>query len=102
MQLALVRVRLAGTMPDPKKLWDQAVADARDAVEREPTNWRTWLTLTRIEARVGRLPDAVRDNGQLGQLARGSPLVPTYQQLLDLSTSKDVSLSPESKINSQP
>ena len=31
-----------------------AAADARAAADREPRNWRTWLTLARIEALRGR------------------------------------------------
>jgi cytochrome c-type biogenesis protein CcmH/NrfG len=30
-----------------------AVTDARAAVRREPMNWRTWLVLSRLEARAG-------------------------------------------------
>lgn len=38
-----------------------AAADAaRESTERESTNWRTWLTLSRIEARLGRAGPAVR------------------------------------------
>jgi O-antigen ligase len=36
-----------------------AAAAARDAAEREATNWRTWFILSRIEARRGRASAAV-------------------------------------------
>ena len=38
-----------------------AAAAARAATERESTNWRTWLVLSRIEAEDGRAAAAVRD-----------------------------------------
>lgn len=38
-----------------------AAAAARAATERESTNWRTWLVLSRIEAERGRAEAAVRD-----------------------------------------
>jgi hypothetical protein len=87
MQLALVQVR--------QGKYDQAIATARKAVDREPTNWRTWLVLTRVEARSGRLGDAAVHSGDVARLAKGSPLVPTYEQLRAISESKDLSLSPE-------
>jgi Flp pilus assembly protein TadD len=33
--------------------FDQAVEDARAATQKESTNWRTWFTLSRIEAEAG-------------------------------------------------
>ena len=38
---------------------DAAAAAAQDASRKEPTNWRTWLTLSRIEAERGNAQEAV-------------------------------------------
>jgi hypothetical protein len=38
-----------------------AAAAARAATERESTNWRTWLVLSRLEAELGEAPAAVSD-----------------------------------------
>jgi hypothetical protein len=38
-----------------------AAAAARAATEREPTNWRTWLVLSRLESERGQAVAAVRD-----------------------------------------
>jgi O-Antigen ligase len=40
---------------------DAAAVAARAATERESTNWRTWLILSRIEAELGNATAAVRD-----------------------------------------
>jgi O-Antigen ligase len=42
-------------------LFSLAVAAARQATEREETNWRNWLVLARIEAENGEAAAAVRD-----------------------------------------
>jgi hypothetical protein len=80
MQLALVRLQFT---PDQK-----AVDLARQAVDRERTNWRPWLVLVRIEARAGRLGEATRDLHEVRRLAKGSALIPSYQDLLDISTGR--------------
>lgn len=87
IQLSTVRVRIDSAATD-------GIDAAREAVEREPTNWRTWLVLTRVEARSGRLGDAARHNARVAELAKGSPIVPSYEELQRLSTSEDLSLSP--------
>ena len=38
-----------------------AAEAARAATEREPTNWQTWLVLSRTEAEAGQAAAAVRD-----------------------------------------
>ncbi|MEX2447925.1 MAG: O-antigen ligase family protein [Solirubrobacterales bacterium] len=53
LQQALVLERLGDLVP--------AAAAAHAATEREPTNWRTWLVLSRIEAQRGRAAVAVRE-----------------------------------------
>jgi hypothetical protein len=51
-----------------------AAEAARAATEREPTNWRTWLVLSRIEAESGQAAAAVRDYREAKSLNRLSPL----------------------------
>ncbi len=51
LQEALVLERL-GTL-------DEAASSALDATEKEPTNWRNWLILSRIEAQRGNASGAV-------------------------------------------
>jgi len=51
---------------------DQAVMAAQTATENEPTNWRTWIVLSRIEAERGRVPaslDAYREARRLNPRA---------------------------------
>jgi O-Antigen ligase len=51
-----------------------AAAAARGAAQRESTNWRTWMVLSRIEARRGRASAAVRDYRKAKSLDPLSPL----------------------------
>jgi hypothetical protein len=51
-----------------------AVAAARAATEREPTNWRTWLVLSRLESERGQAVAAVRDYREARSLNPHSPL----------------------------
>jgi type II secretory pathway pseudopilin PulG len=66
LQEALV-LELRGDLPP-------AAAAARAATEREPTNWRTWLVLSRLEAEQGRAVAAVRDYRQARSLDPHSSL----------------------------
>ena len=84
-QLGLARVRKT---PD-----ESAIAPALRATRLEPTDYRTWLVLTRIEARSGHLGDATNHAHMVQVLAKGSPIVPTGQQLHDLATGTDTSLT---------
>jgi hypothetical protein len=52
-----------------------AAEAAHAAVAREPTNWRTWLVLSRIEAEEGRAAAAVRDYREAKSLNRPAPLL---------------------------
>jgi tetratricopeptide (TPR) repeat protein len=61
-----------------------AAADANDAIDRAPEDWRNHLLLARLEAERGRRAQA------LGQLARARRLAPN--SLLLLPTSPDVEL----------
>lgn len=51
-----------------------AAEAARAATEREATNWRTWLVLSRIEAERGHAAAAVRDYGEARSLNPNSSL----------------------------
>jgi hypothetical protein len=51
-----------------------AAAAARAATRREPTNWRTWVILSRIEAERGRAPAAVAAYREARSLNPRSPL----------------------------
>jgi O-Antigen ligase len=51
-----------------------AAAAARAAIEREPTSWRNWLVLSRIEAERGRAGASVRDYRKARSLNSESPL----------------------------
>jgi O-antigen ligase len=51
-----------------------AAEAARAATEREPTNWRTWLVLSRIEAKSGQAAAAVRAYAKAKSLNPLSPL----------------------------
>lgn len=51
-----------------------AVTAARAATEREPTNWKTWLVLSRIEAQNGQAVAAVRAYAKAKSLNPLSPI----------------------------
>lgn len=51
-----------------------AAAAARAATEREQTNWRNWLVLSRIEAKRGRAAAAIRAYARAKSLNPRSPL----------------------------
>jgi hypothetical protein len=53
---------------------ESATAAARAATQREPTNWRTWLILSRIETRRGNAPAATSDYRKARSLNPRSPL----------------------------
>jgi Tfp pilus assembly protein PilF len=65
LQQALV-LEAAGDLP-------AAAEAAVAATEREPTNWRTWLVLSRIEAERGHARAAVREYARARSLNRQSP-----------------------------
>jgi hypothetical protein len=52
-----------------------AASAAAAATEREPTNWRTWLLLSRIEAKQGRVDAAISDYRKARSL---NPLSPVF------------------------
>ncbi len=54
----------------------EAEAAARAATEREPTNWRTWLVLSRIQAENERPRAALRSYRAARSLNPGSPMFP--------------------------
>jgi O-antigen ligase/polysaccharide polymerase Wzy-like membrane protein len=56
-----------------------AVAAARAAARREPTNWRIWLVLSRIEAERGLAAASLRDYRKARSLNPHSPLFPQSQ-----------------------
>ncbi len=57
---ATPRLQEALILEEEAELAAAALA-ARAATAREPTNWRTWLVLARLEAQLGHAPAAVRD-----------------------------------------
>ncbi|MDX6677889.1 MAG: hypothetical protein QOE31_1941 [Solirubrobacteraceae bacterium] len=67
LQRALV-LEQAGALPS-------AAAAARAATREEPTNWRTWLVLARIDARRGRTADAIGALRRARHLNPRSPLL---------------------------
>jgi hypothetical protein len=54
---------------------DAAAVAAAEAVDREPTNWRTWLILSRVEAKRGRAVASVRAFRRARALNPLSPLL---------------------------
>ena len=57
----------------------RAAADGRRATGREPTNWKHWLVLARIEAERGRLGPALADARRAAALNRRAPLFATQR-----------------------
>lgn len=53
---------------------DEAALAARAATERESTNWRTWLVLSRLEAARGRALAALRAYRRARSLNPRSPV----------------------------
>lgn len=53
----------------------RAAAAAREAAEKDSTDWRTWLTLARIEVERGRVPSALSAFRQARSLSPRSPLL---------------------------
>ena len=51
-----------------------AAAAATQATEDEPTNWRTWLLLSRVEARLGKVRQSVDAYREARSLNPRSPL----------------------------
>ncbi len=73
MSPRLQRALLLETLRD----FDAAAVAAREAVEREPTNWRPWLVLSRIEAQRGGAEAAVRAYRRARSL---NPLSPLFER----------------------
>jgi hypothetical protein len=59
---------------------DGAIAAARAATADEPTNWRNWLVLARIEVRAGDAEAALRDYRHAKSLNPRSPIFSTPGQ----------------------
>jgi O-Antigen ligase len=55
----------------------RAEADGRRAAQREPTNWKMWLVLARIEAERGRIRPALAHARRAASLNRRAPLFAT-------------------------
>jgi hypothetical protein len=55
-------------------LFDEAIAPAVEATEREPNNWRTWFVLARIEDQAGQIEAAAQHLEQSRSLNPRSPL----------------------------
>jgi O-antigen ligase len=54
--------------------FDAAVSAARQATQDEPTNWRTWLALSRLEARSGDADGSIAAYRKARELNPRSPL----------------------------
>jgi hypothetical protein len=70
---ATPRLQEALILEEEGQLQAAALA-ARAATAREPTNWRTWLVLSRLEAQLGNAPPAVRDYRRARSLNPESPI----------------------------
>jgi hypothetical protein len=55
--------------------YEQAIDAAREATDREPTNWRMWLILSRLEARDGDAAASLRAHRRARSL---NPRAPTF------------------------
>jgi hypothetical protein len=53
---------------------DQAISAATEATEKESTNWRTWLVLSRLEAKTGEAQRSVESYRKARSLNPRSPL----------------------------
>ncbi len=54
--------------------YESAIAAARTATTEEPTNWRTWLVLSRLEAQAGNVAGSVEAYREARALNPNSPL----------------------------